>query len=136
MQHCEAQQVPQGFIQKSGMYRRSPTGGRLGDHHAPGQIGGCAKGFSVDKITPPADDLTDEQPQGPHIQKGQDVEPVTVLPAKEQHHQNSCNDAAINGQTTVPDGQQFIQMILIIVPAVKHIIGSRPQHATGQSNDQ
>ncbi len=118
------------------MHRRSPAGGRLGDHHAPRQICGCAKGFSIDKIAPPADDLANEQPQGPHIQKGQDIEPVTILPAKEQHHQNSHDDAAIDGEAPVPNGQQFIQMILIIIPAVENIIGSGSQHAAGQSNDQ
>ncbi len=136
VEHHKPQQIPQGFIQECGVYRRARCGGRIGDHHAPGQIGGPAKGLTIDKIAPPPDDLADEQPQGAHIQEGQGVKPLAVAPPKQQHDQDPHDHAAINGQSALPDLHDVAQVLAVIIPAVYHVIEPGPHHCAGQGDQQ
>ncbi len=107
LQGDKAHDVPQGFIQKGGMYFRIPV-----EAHTPGK--GCfdSVGFGIHKIRPATDRLSQHH-GGSHDIK--DIPGVKFFDfTKNQHGKKSRNDTAVYGKSPLPDSEKFPPFSLII----------------------
>ena len=76
--------------------------------HAPRKVCGTAICLHIDKIAPPSHTLANEKAEHAHIRKGKKIE---LFYLTEYDQRQRCGDnAAINGQTAVPDIQHFAQI--------------------------
>ena len=72
------------------------------ESHPPGQVAGAAVGLLVDEVAPSTHDLSDEQAHNRQVSHGQEGQ--LFIFAHHQAGQDTADDAAVDGQTAIPDG--------------------------------
>ena len=113
-------------------------GDQLVQAHPQEAVGLGAEGLPVEEVAPAAQALADQKAQGGDVQHRANLH--LLDPGKDQNADGSADDAAVNGQATVPDIQNFDGVVLIAVPLEDAVVqpgaqngkGHDAQHAVGQ----
>ena len=98
-----------------------PAGRPVGEPHSQKAGGFPAKGLPVQEVAPAADALPDEKAQADQIQQSQDVQ--LLHPAENQSADDRADDAAVNGQSALPNVQAGDGVGGILLPGKDAIIG-------------
>ena len=131
VKETEAQQTPNGFIQEAGMYQAIGVNGLSGHMgriaeiaddpvtgHTPGKIGVGTEGFSVDKVTPAADTLANEEAHSCQVHHGQYLDLAKTC--YQCTSKKSTDNAAINGHAALPGLEDQGEVVLVVLPAEGH----------------
>ena len=134
----QADEVPQALVQEGGMYLHQlpGSGGQL---HAPGHGGFRAKGLAVQEIAPAADGLADEQPHDHQVHHGPQLDMAAA--AQDNGHDDHSDDAAVDGQAAVPDGDGLgpaepVLVVLELAEIEQNVIDPRADDAAGNAPQQ
>ena len=96
---------------------------RLGESHAAEDVRLAAEGLAVEEVAPAADALADEQTVDREI--AERAEGDRPLAAPQDHEREPREDAAVDGETALPDLEDIEQVAGILVPAEDHVIQPR-----------
>ena len=112
------------------------SGGQL---HAPGQGGLGAEGLPVQEIAPAADGLADEQAHDHQVHHGPQLDVAAA--AENDGHNHHGDDAAVNGQAAVPDGDglgpaEMALMVLELAEIKQNIVQPGPHDGRGDAPQQ
>ena len=131
----QADEVPQALVQEGGMYLHQlpGSGGQL---HAPGHGGFRTKGLAVQEIAPAADGLADEQPHDHQVHHGPQLDMAAA--AQDNGHDDHSDDAAVDGQAAVPDGDGLgpaepALVVLELAEIEQNVIDPRADDAAGNA---
>jgi len=134
----QADDVPQALIQEGGvdLHQFPSSGGQL---HAPGQGGLGAEGLPVQEIAPAADGLADEQAHDHQVHHGPKLDVAAA--AENDGHDHHGDDAAVNGQAAVPDGDglgpaEMALMVLELTEIEQNIVQPGPHDGRGDAPQQ
>ena len=134
--------VPQALVQERRMHlHQRPRGG--GQLHPPGQRRLRAEGLPVHEVAPAAHRLPDQETHHDQVRQRPQLE--APLFAEHEAHQHRRDHAAVDGQSTVPDGDglrpvkgtiRFFEPVQIeqhiVQPRPHDSQGNAPQHAVHQ----
>ena len=144
-QQEKAHKAPDALVQKGGMHRQVGVDDHTLGHrdraahqvsagglavHSPRQGGVAAKGLLIEKVAPAAAALPDEKAHGGQVEHGQHRHAPPFAGQAAEH--KGADDAAVDGQTAVADGQHIPDGI-VIIGCHRHIIqagaGDAQHHA-------
>ena len=132
MQENKTHQIPNGFIQESGVVVLRHAG--IGIQYTHPQKESClfTMGLPVEEIAPTANRLTDQKSQRGEVQSSTQRELFDF--AIDNDADGCANDTAVNGKTAVPNVEHFNGICLVLVPSKYAVIGSGANN--GKGNDR
>ena len=111
MQHRDAQQAPERFVEEAGMHRFSE---RALAHHAPRQISRRAVRLLIEEVAPAAESLTDQEADHGDIENGHELHLLDFGDA--QSAEQCADDAAVDGESALMNRKNLERMGAVIVP--------------------
>ena len=129
MQQHKADEIPHGFIQEGGVVILPLVRHGVEQTHPEEAVCRRAEGLPVEEVAPAAQNLSDEEPQQGNIQHRGDPELFHL--AQHRHADDRADDAAIDGDASLPDGEHGQRVIGIVLPGEGHIVNSRAENGKG-----
>ena len=94
--------------------------------HAPRQGGIGAEGLHIEEIAPAPDGLSQHHTGEGRIGNGQHGQLFAA--ANDKRHDKRPDDAAVDGQPAAPQVKDLLEVVLIMIPLERHIVGARPHN--------
>lgn len=98
------------------------------DENSPRQVCWSSEGFLVKEITPAPNGLAENEARGADI--GNLPEGKALKPGIDQRRNNSPGNCPMNCESTVPEGEDFPDVIPVQVPGEDDIVESGPYDGT------
>ena len=88
--------------------------------HAAEDIRLRAEGLAVHEVAPAAEYLPDQQPVAQQVEHR--AERYLLFAAHEPYHQHPGDDAAVNGEPAVVDGEYLVRVLDVVIQPEEHVV--------------
>ena len=129
MQQDEADEVPEGFVEERRVNHRATV-----DRHAPRQAGRAAVRLAVDEVAPAADALADEQAERRKVAQARKRQ--LLDPAVHEKADERADNAAVDGDAALPDGDDFARVLGVVAPLEHHVVNACADDAERHADDE
>ena len=101
--------------------------------HAEQAVGVAAERLLIEEVAPAADALSQQEPDAHDVQQGEELHLADLCHQKA--HQQTADDAAVNGKPAAANVENAFPVAGVIAPVQQHVVGTGTHHAADDAAD-